>query len=339
VTTAAEFLCASPAIDAIIDITGSVEYGASLALQAFAGRKHLILVNAELDATLGPVLKNRAMRAGVVVTNTDGDEPGVAMNLIRYLRSIGMRPVAAGNLKGMIDPYRTPATQKEFAAKYDQNPSIVASFADGTKLAMECNVLANASGFGVAQRGMIGPRCGHVKEIASKLPLENINGGGLVDYALGAEPGTGAFVVVRELNAAKKKLLNYLKMGNGPMYVFYTPYHLPHIQIASTIARAVLLHDATIEPMGPPVCEVITLAKKDLAAGEILDGVGGFAAYGVLENRAVVRKENLLPMGLSGGCTMKRPIGKDRPITFADVTIPPGRLCDELYAEQLLMAP
>jgi len=160
------------------------------------------------------------------------------MNLLRYLRSIGLRPVAAGNLKGMLDPYRTPATQKEFAEKYGQNPAIVTSFADGTKLSMEAAILANATGFRVGRRGMYGPRCAHVKEMAAKLPLEQVLAGGLVDYALGAEPGTGAFVLVHEENPAKRSTLSYLKMGDGPLYAFYTPYHLPHLQIVATVRAA-----------------------------------------------------------------------------------------------------
>jgi predicted homoserine dehydrogenase-like protein len=234
----------------------------------------------------------------------------------------------------MLDPYRTPATQKEFAEKFGQNPAIVSSFADGTKLSMEAAILANATGFRVGRRGMYGPKCAHVKEMASRLPLEQVLDGGLVDYALGAEPGTGAFVLVYEASPAKQSTLAYLKMGDGPLYTFYTPYHLPHLQIISTIARAALAGDATTAPIGGPVCEVIAVAKRDLGAGETLDGVGGFAAYGVIENAPVVAREGLLPMGLSSGCTVRRAIRKDDPIARADVELPPGRLCDTLRAEQ-----
>jgi predicted homoserine dehydrogenase-like protein len=270
----------------------------------------------------------------VVITNIDGDEPGVAMNLIRYVRTLGLTPVAAGNLKGMIDPYRTPETQRDFAQKYGQNPAIVTSFADGTKLSMEEAILANASGFRVGQRGMYGPKCAHVKEIAARLPADQMLNGGLVDYALGAEPHTGAFVVVHEPDPRKQRHLAYLKMGDGPFYVFYTPYHLPHIQMASTIARAALTRDATTAPLGAPVCDVIAVAKRDLRAGETLDGVGGFACYGVLENAGVARTEHALPMGIAGGCVVARDVRKDQPLTYDDITLPAGRLIDRLRAEQ-----
>jgi predicted homoserine dehydrogenase-like protein len=321
-------------IDVLIEVTGTVEFGATVVLEALGNRKHVILVNAELDSTLGAILNVHAQRAGVVITNIDGDEPGVAMTLLRYLKTIGFRPVGAGNLKGMIDPYRTPETQKEFAAKYDQNPAIVTSFADGTKLCMEEAILANASGFRVGRRGMYGPKCAHVKEIAKLLPAEQLLNGGLVDYALGAEPGTGAYVIVHEEHPIKRKHLAYLKMGEGPFYVFYTPYHLPHVQLPSTLARAVLFHDATTVPAGAPTVEVIAVAKKDLAAGAVLDGVGGFACYGTIDNAPVARQENLLPMGLAEGCTVIRPLAKDTPLTYADVKLPAGRTADRLRAEQ-----
>ncbi len=315
-------LCEADGIDAIIEVTGTVEYGATVVLQAIEHRKHVILVNAELDSTIGPILKMHADKAGVILTNIDGDEPGVAMTLLRYLKMLGFRPVGAGNLKGMIDLYRTPDTQKEFALKYDQNPRIVTSFVDGTKLSMEEAILANASGFKVGKRGMYGPKCTHVKEMTKLLPADQLLNGGLVDYALGAEPYTGAFVIVHEENPIKQKHLSYLKMGDGPFYLFYTPYHLPHIQLPSTVARAVLFQDATTSPLNGPSCDVITFAKRDLKAGEILDGVGGFMSYGVIDNVDVVKKNNLLPMGLTEGCRLKRDVSKDGVLSYNDIDIP-----------------
>jgi predicted homoserine dehydrogenase-like protein len=331
----AQLLCQAANIDVIVDVTGTVEFGAKVALEAIRHGKHLVLVNAELDSTLGPILKFKADRAGVVFTNTDGDEPGVAMTLLRYLKSLGLRPVAAGNLKGLIDRYRTPETQKGFAEKYGQDAVKVTSFADGTKLSMEATILANATGFGIGQRGMFGPKCAQVKEMAGLLPKELLLGGGLVDYALGAEPGTGAFVIVHEEHPKKRKELAYYKMGEGPFYVFYTPYHLPHIQLASTIARAVLFKDATVAPVGGPVTEVITVAKRDLKAGEVLDGVGGFMTYGVIEKASVLFKNDLLAMGVSEGCRLLRDIPKDEAIGYFDTERPPGRLIDGLRLEQM----
>lgn len=323
------------AIDVIVEVTGTIAPAARVVLDAFENHKHVVLVNAELDSLLGPILKLRADQAGVVITNTDGDEPGVAMTLLRYLRTLGLRPVAAGNIKGMVDYYRTPETQRAFAEKYDQDARKVTSFADATKLSMETTVLANATGFRVGRRGMYGPACQHVREMAERLPPEQMLATGLVDYALGAAPHTGAFVVVHEESPLKKEQLAYYKLGNGPFYVFYTPYHLPHIQIASTIGRAALHSDPTVAPMAGPVCEVVAVAKRDLKAGEALDGIGGFYTYGLIDNASVARATDALPIGLSEGCILRRDIARDSVVRFVDVDAHVDPLIEMLWREQI----
>jgi predicted homoserine dehydrogenase-like protein len=333
-TDDAELLCRSTVVDVLVEATGTVEAAAAVALSAFQGGKHVVLVNAELDSTVGPILKACADSHGVVLTHTDGEEPAVAMSLLRYAQHIGLRPVAAGNIKGMLDRHRTPDTQREFATRHRMDPAKVTSFADGTKLAMESCLLANACGFGVGTRGMYGPHCAHVREVADRLPPEQLLGGGIVDYAVGAEPHTGAFVVVYEPDRRKAADLAYFKLGDGPFHVLYTPYHLPHAQIVSSIGRAALLHESTLAPRGAPVGEVVTIAKRSLQAGELLDGIGGFMAYGILENAAAAVSEGLLPMGLSAGCRLRRDLPQGAAIAYGDVEIPPGRLADRLRAEQ-----
>jgi predicted homoserine dehydrogenase-like protein len=339
VTEDAELVCKAGPVEVVIEATGDVEFGAAVSVQALEHGKHLVLMNAELDATLGPILKERADRAGVVLTNTDGDQPGVVMNLLRFVRTIGVRPVMAGNIKGLHDPYRTPETQRGFAEAHGQDTKMITSFADGTKLSMEMVVVANATGFGVGRRGMYGPRCRHVNDATGLFSLEDLLGrgpeGGLVDYVLGAEPGPGVFVLGYDPDPARAAYMKYLKMGDGPLYVFYTPYHLPHLEVPISAARAVLFGDAAITPLGAPVCEVLTVAKRDLEAGETLDGIGGFTAYGVIENADVARGEAFLPMGLADGCTLKVDVPKDRAVAFGDVSLPTGRLCDRLWKEQL----
>jgi predicted homoserine dehydrogenase-like protein len=322
------------AIDLIVEVTGTVDFAARVALDAFEHRKPVVLVNAELDSLVGPLLNVKAREAGVVLTHTDGDEPGVAMTLFRYLQAVGLRPVAAGNIKGMVDYYRTPATQRDFAARNDQDVKKVTSFADSTKLSMETTVTANATGFGVARRGMVGPACGYVRELARLLPADAMLAGGIVDYCVGASPHTGAFVIVHEENPLKKTQLAYYKLGDGPFYVFYTPFHLPHIQIPSTIARAVIHHDPTVAPLAGPSCEVVTVAKRDLKAGERLDGIGGFCTYGLIDNYSAARAENALPIALSEDCVLVRDLRKDSVIGFGDVKMPAKRLSDELWLEQ-----
>jgi predicted homoserine dehydrogenase-like protein len=322
------------AIDVLVEVTGTVDAAARSVLDAFDHGKNVVLVNAEIDSLIGPILKTRADKAGVVVTHTDGDEPGVAMTLLRYLRTLGLRPVATGNIKGMVDYYRTPETQRAFAEKHDQDAKKVTSFADSTKLSMEATVLANATGFHVGRRGMYGPACSYVREIGNLLPAQEMLETGLVDYALGAAPHTGAFVVVHEDSPLKKTQLAYYKLGDGPFYVFYTPFHLPHIQIASTIGRLIIHRDATVAPIAGPICEVVAVAKRDLKRGERLDGIGGFCTYGLIDNRVAARQQAALPIGLSEGCILRRDVPKDAVLSFSDVDSPPSDMAQALWQEQ-----
>ncbi len=334
ITNDAMLLCQAEGIDAIIEATGDVGFGVLVTMKAIENRKHIIVMNAELDATVGPILKVYADRAGVIYTNADGDQPGVIMNLYRFVKTIGYKPVLAGNIKGLQDHYRTPETQKGFAAKYNLTPKMATSFADGTKISMENVVVANATGFKVGKRGMYGPLCVHVKEAAHLFPMDQLLNVGLVDYILGAEPGPGVFVLGYNDHPLKQKYMAHLKMGDGPLYVFYTPYHLCHLEVPLSVARAVLFRDAAVAPVRGPVVDVITVAKRDLKAGELLDGIGGFNSYGVAENSEVCQLENLLPMGLSEGCRLKSDIPKDQTITYTDVELPEGRFCDKLRLEQ-----
>jgi len=334
VTDNPDVLCKAGNIDVIIEATGDVELGAHVTLKALEHGKHIVLMNAELDATVGPLLKKYADKVGVVYTNADGDQPGVIMNLFRFVKGIGYKPVLAGNIKGLQDNYRTPETQKGFAAQHNITPQMATSFADGTKISMEMAVVANATGFRTGKRGMYGPKCSHANEAVNLFPRDQMLNGGLVDFILGAEPGPGVFVIGYDDHPFRKPYMNYFKLGDGPFYVFYVPYHLPHLEVPLTAARAVLFNDAAITPIGGPVCDVITIAKRDLKEGEMLDGIGGFTCYGTLENSDICRSERLLPMGLSEGCLLTKDVPKDSAISYDDVNVPKGRLCDELRAKQ-----
>jgi predicted homoserine dehydrogenase-like protein len=295
-------------------------------------------MNAELDGTLGPVLKTYADRAGVIYTNTDGDQPGVQMNLFRFVKGLGVTPVLCGNIKGLQDPYRTPTTQAGFAAKWGQKPHMVTSFADGTKVSFEQAVVANATGFHAAKRGLwqpVVPPGTPLEEAIKKFPTKEIlKQPGLVDYLVGADPNPGVFVLGTMDHPVQKHYLNLYKLGEGPLYLFYTPYHLCHFEIANTIGRAVIFRDSVVTPIGRPYVEVITIAKKDLTRGEVLDGMGYFMTYGECENTAIARKENLLPIGLSEGLKLKHAIAKDQAISLDDVVIDPNRISWKLWQEQ-----
>lgn len=336
VTSDHRAVCAADSVDAVVEATGAVEFGAHVVLDAIAGRKHVVLLNAEVDGTVGWALKRRADAAGVVYTGADGDQPGVQLNLLRFVRSIGLTPLVAGNVKGLQDPYRTPTTQQAFAQKWGQDPHMVTSFADGTKISFEQAIVANATGMTVERRGMRGAdHHGHVDELTGAYDVEALRAaGGVVDYVVGAKPGPGVFVLATHDDPKQRHYLNLYKLGEGPLYSFYTPYHLCHFEVPLTVARAVLLGDAAITPAGPPTVEVVTVAKQDLAAGHTLDGLGGYDTYAVAERADVTASQDLLPMGVAEGCVLLRDVAKDEVLTYADVRLPEGRLVDALRAEQ-----
>ncbi len=338
ITKDAMILCEADGIDAIIEVTGAVEFGAQVVLKAIENKKHVIVMNAELDGTIGPILKVHAEKSHVVLTNADGDQPGVIMNLYRFVKGIGVRPVLCGNIKGLHDPYRNPTTQEGFARKWGQKPHMVTSFADGTKISFEQAIVANATGMRVAKRGMFGPTVPTgtpIKEAVNLYPLKDlIQGPGIVDYVVGAEPSPGVFVLGTHDHPTQKHYLNLYKLGTGPLYCFYTPYHLCHFEVPNTVARAVLFGDATITPIGRPFVDVVAAAKIDLKAHQILDGMGHYMTYGLCENSDTVLNQNLLPIGLAEGCRLKRDIPKDQVLTYEDVELPEGRLSDKLRAEQ-----
>jgi predicted homoserine dehydrogenase-like protein len=175
VTEDAKLLCRAEGIDALIEVTGAVEFGAHIVMEAIAHRKHIIMMNAELDGTIGPILKVYADKAGVILTACDGDQPGVQMNLYRFVKSIGLTPLLCGNIKGLQDPYRNPTTQEGFAKRWGQKPHMVASFADGTKISFEQAIVANATGMKVAKRGMLGyDFSGYVEEMTHLYDVEQL---------------------------------------------------------------------------------------------------------------------------------------------------------------------
>ncbi|MBE9208079.1 Gfo/Idh/MocA family oxidoreductase [Nostoc sp. LEGE 06077] len=336
VTDDAKVICQSESIEAIIEVTGAVEFGAHVVMEAIAHRKHVIMMNAELDGTVGSILKVYADKAGVILSACDGDQPGVEMNLYRFVQSIGLTPLLCGNIKGLQDPYRNPTTQEGFAKRWGQKAHMVTSFADGSKISFEQAIVANATGMQVAKRGMLGyDFAGHVDEMTNMYDIDQLKElGGIVDYVVGAKPGPGVFVFATHDDPKQRHYLNLYKLGEGPLYSFYTPYHLCHFEVPLSVARAVLFRDAVMAPIGKPLVDVVTTAKVDLQAGETLDGIGYYMTYGQCENSPIVQAEKLLPMGLAEGCRLKRDIPRDQVLTYDDVELPEGRLCDQLRAEQ-----
>jgi predicted homoserine dehydrogenase-like protein len=329
-------LAASSQVDVVVDVTGSVEFGAQVALEAFKHGKDVVLMNAEIDATIGPILQTYAEKYGVILSACDGDEPGLQINLHRWVKGLGLIPRVIGNIKGLQDRYRNPTTQKGFAEKWGQNPAMVTSFADGSKISFEQAIVANATGFVVRSRGM--SRGAEYKDDVTKIGgFYDINEvrrlGGIVDYVVGT-PLTKVFVLAEHIDPKQQHYLNLYKMGDGPLYSFFIPYHLVHFEVPFAIARVALFRDSLAKPLGGPVVEVCAVAKRDLKAGEVLDDYGMYMTYGEAVNADEMCNSRYLPEGLVEGCLLKRDVAKDSVITYDDVTLPPGRLADRLRAEQ-----
>jgi len=336
ITQDADLLADAEGIDALVEVTGAVEFGARIVMRALERKKHVVLMNAELDGTIGPILKTYADKHGVILTACDGDQPGVQMNLYRFVCGLGVTPLVCGNIKGLQDEHRNPTTQRGFAEKWGQNVHMVTSFADGTKISFEQAIVANATGMCVQKRGMVGrEHAGHVDELTKFYDVDELRQlGGVVDYVVKSLPSPGVFVLGTHDDAKQRHYLNLYKLGEGPLYSFYTPYHLCHFEVPTSVARAVLFQDAVMVPLAGPRVDVIAAAKVDLAEGEEIDALGGYKTYGVAENYPVARRERLLPIGLAEGCKLRRPVAKDHVITYDDVIVPPGRLADALRAEQ-----
>ena len=335
-TENALLLSRSGLIDVICDATGSVEFGAHVALEAFKHGKDVVLMNAEIDATIGPILQVYAKKYGVILSACDGDEPGVQMNFYRWVKGLGLIPRVIGNIKGLQDPYRNPTTQQRFAERWGQNPAMVTSFADGSKISFEQTIVANATGFKVRSRGMSRglEYRGDIMQIGKLYDIDEVRQlGGIIDYVVGT-PLTKVYVLAEHTDPKQQVYLNLYKMGEGPLYSFFIPYHLVHFEVPNAIARVVLFRDSVAPPMAGPVVEVCAVAKRDLNAGEILDDYGMYTTYGEAVNVDEMSGQQYLPEGLVEGCMVKRCIKRDTVLTYGDVELPTNRLADRMRAEQ-----
>ncbi len=336
VTTDPFALCDASAVELIVEVTGTIEHGAAAVLRAFERGKHVVLMNAELDGTVGPILKRYADRAGVILSACDGDQPGVEMNLYRFVAGMGLEPLVCGNIKGLHDRFRNPTTQEEYARTWGLSVAMVTSFADGTKVSYEQAIVANATGMRAPRRGLNGwDHRGHVDELTTRYDLDELREmGGIVDYVVGAQPSPGIYVIAAHDGTYERHMLSLYKKGDGPLYSFYTPQHLCHFEVPNSIARVAIFRDVVLAPLRGPMVEVVATAKVESRAGSLLDGIGGYLTYGQCDNADVVRRERLLPMGVAEGCRLKRDVTVDQVLTYDDVELPPDRLVDRLRREQ-----
>ena len=213
---------------------------------------------------------------------------------------------------------------------------MVTSFADGSKISFEQTIVANATGFKVLSRGMSRgvPFDGSPLDLPSLYDVDEVRElGGIVDYTVGPSV-VKVFCLAEHPDPKQRHYLSLYKMGDGPLYPFWIPYHLPHFEAPNAIARVVLLGDNLAPALGGPVVEVCAVAKRDLKVEEVLDEYGMFMTYGEAVNADEMSTGQYLPEGLVEGCRLRRDVSKDQVLTYEDVELPPGRQADRLRAEQ-----
>lgn len=319
VTADMNLVLAMDPVDVIVDATGIPNLGAEIAWKSILAKKHIVMLNVETDVTVGPLLHQMAQAAGVVYTGAAGDEPAAIMELYNFAETIGFQALVVG--KGKNNPLNVeanPDTAREQAAKENMNPKILASFQDGTKTMIEMTAVANATGFVPDVVGMHGAQA-TVEQLTDVLRLKS-EGGILgryqvVEYINGVAPGV--FIIVTSDKPEVHQEMRYLKMGDGPNYVLYRPYHLTSLETPISIAKAYLAHEETIVPYQGLVAETVAVAKKDLKPGDFLDGLGGFTVYGTIMTAEEARRQNALPVGLTDpSLVITKPIRKGEVITY-----------------------
>jgi len=310
-------------IGIFIESTSSIIGGALLGDRALDHNQHLIMMNYEADLMYGSYLMSKARSKNLVYTVCDGDQPAVIKRIIDEVEFMGFKTVMAGNMKGFLDRHVTPYSMKGEAEKRDLDAKMCSSYSDGTKLCIEMAVMANGIGGYVATPGMFGPKMSHINEIFDHFDFKKIWNGEnpIVDYVLDAKPKGGVFVIGYTDHPYQKSTLNWLPpdMGPGPFYLFYRPYHLCHFEFAATVAEVILNKRAVLKPDFGFKTNVYAYAKKDLKKGENLDGLGGYASYGLIENCAENKLKAGLPSCLAEDVLLKRDIPKDSKIYLEDI--------------------
>jgi predicted homoserine dehydrogenase-like protein len=325
-------------VDIVVDVTPSPAIGAETAWSCIQHGKDLVLVNIEADVTVGRIVKKCAAKAGILYTVSNGDEPGCLMELWDYVQTLGFEPIAIGKGKNnALDTAATPDTVAESARRDGKDAYQVASYVDGTKTMFEMACVANATGCLPIRRGMVGPEA--TRHTISGIFALKEDGGicpspGAVDFVQGSDMSGGVFLTVRVGNARIAEDLRYLKAGNGKYTTFFRPYHLWFIEAPISVARAHLHGERWLVPLDRPVVDVMTVAKKDLAPGEVMDAFGGYAFHGSIDRAEEAAKLNALPVGLAPGARIARPVKKGSLVTWEDVTLDESSMLVKLRRQQ-----
>jgi len=337
VCTDGELIAQCKLVEAIVEASNSIIPAAHHTLAAINSEKDIILMNSEIDLIFGPYLAEKALKNGVVYTSCDGDQYGVIKHLIDDLRFWGFELVMAGNIKGFLNRYANPTTIRPEAEKRNLDYKMCTSYTDGTKLNIEMAILANAYGLETLVPGMKGPQANDVKEVFTRFDFDTLyqKKQPFVDYILGAEPGGGVFAIGYCEDHYQQEMLAYYKMGPGPYYLFYRPYHLCHIEAMSSVINAVRNRRSLLKPDFGMRTNVFAYAKRNLREGETLDGIGGYTCYGMIENRSDNSFKPRLPICLADNVKLERNIPKDGKILMDDITYDKMRIDFNLYREAL----
>ena len=319
-------------IDVFVEATNSIGDAAEYCLAALDHGAHVVLMNAEVDLALGPLLAHKAAEKNLTVTSDAGDQHGVLASMIDEATLMGFDIVQAGNIKGFLNRYATPESIREEAAKRNLSATQCCAYTDGTKLHIEMAVLANALGYLPPNGGMLGPRAATVQEALHLFDFESYGSTPRIDYLLGAEPGGGVYLVVKpkaDLPAEQAFYLNYYKLGDGPYYLLYRPYHLCHLETPKAILAAA--QGRPILRTTSQTCEVYAHAKKDLPADSpIQHAIGSAELYGLVAPLS----DSRIPISLLEAPTiLKKPLQKDDPLTPGHLELPDSTLT-KLWREQ-----
>lgn len=329
-------------VDVVVEATGMAHAGARHAYDAIAARKHVVMVTVETDVLVGPLLRRLADRAGVIYSLAYGDEPALAYGLWEWARTNGFEVVAAGKGTRFRPSFRK-ATPDDVPRLYgftgtDYNARVFGSFLDGTKHAVEMAALSNATGLLPDVRGMHF-LAAELSDIPDVLSLESSGGvlsrPGVVEAISSEHPDGrlvarslrgGVFAVLAADEGVIDSLASYgdiigMTIGRQSRNaLIYRPQHFVGHEVPYGIARTVIDRRPVAAPVGHH-SDVVAAAKRILRPGTILDGEGGYTAYGIIESAATTRAQHLVPMGLLQGAEVLREIPEDAVISVGDVQL------------------